>query len=60
MAKDGYDQSFGARAMRRLVNLELGDIISSALLQKKINEGDKVQLIPGKDKGEFTIEKMVG
>jgi ATP-dependent Clp protease ATP-binding subunit ClpB len=58
LASDGYDPTFGARTMRRIVNLSLGDLIGRAILQGKVNEGDKIKLAPGVKKEEFSIEKL--
>jgi len=58
LAGDGYDPAFGARPMKRLVNINLGDLISKAILAGKVKEGDKIILMPGVRKGEFTYEKL--
>lgn len=44
LAKDGFDPAFGARPMRRIVNLEIGDMLGKAILSDEIKEGDKIQL----------------
>ena len=59
LATDGYEPAFGARPMRRLVNINLGDLISKAILSGKVKEGDRIRLIPGGKKGEFLYEKYV-
>lgn len=58
LAKDGYDPAFGARAMRRIVNISLGDAISKSLIKKEIVEGDKFKLTPCQNKEEFIVEKV--
>lgn len=58
LARDGYDPAFGARPMRRIVNINLGDLISRAILSGNIKEGDKIRLIPGNKKNEFLFEKI--
>jgi ATP-dependent Clp protease ATP-binding subunit ClpC len=58
LAKDGYEPAFGARAMRRIVNITLGDLIGKAILEGKVKEGDKIKLVPGTKKEEFSIEKI--
>lgn len=58
LAKDGYEPAFGARAMRRIVNITLGDLIGKAILEGKVKEGDKIKLVPGTAKEEFLIEKI--
>lgn len=57
VAHDGYDPAFGARPMRRIVDLVLGDIIGKAILNGEIVEGDTFQLIPGQDKNSYSIQK---
>lgn len=59
LAYDGFDPSFGARPMRRIVNLTLGDLISRAILRGEIKQGDKVQLVAGESKNEFKLEKTL-
>ena len=58
LAKDGYDPAFGARAMKRIVNLHLGDVIGKAILSKEIEEGDKIKIAPGAGKEEFSVVKI--
>ena len=58
LARDGYEPTFGARPMRRIVNISIGDIISKAILERRIGEGDHIQLIPSEGKGEFTVKKI--
>ncbi len=58
LARDGYDPAYGARPMRRLVNITLGDLISRAIISGKIKEGDRVKLTPGTKLTEFFIEKF--
>ncbi len=58
LAKDGYEPAFGARAMRRIVNISVGDLIGKAMLDGKLNEGEKFKLVPGVVKEEFSIQKV--
>ena len=51
LAKDGFDPAFGARPMRRIVNLELGDILGRAILSDDINAGDTIKLTAYDDFG---------
>ncbi len=57
LAKDGFDMEFGARPMRRIVELVLGDLIGVGILKNEINAGDKIRLIVS-EKNIFVIEKM--
>jgi len=58
LAEDGYNPSFGARPMRRIVDLNFGDLIGKALLSGEIQDGDKVKILPGSAKKEFKLEKV--
>jgi ATP-dependent Clp protease ATP-binding subunit ClpC len=58
LATDGYEPAFGARPMRRLVNINLGDLISKGILSGDVKEGDKIKLVPGGKKDEFLYEKL--
>lgn len=57
LSEDGYDPAFGARPMRRIVNLILGDLIGRAILKEEIKEGDRIKILAGKAKEEFLIER---
>jgi len=59
LALDGYQPEFGARPMRRIVDLELGDLVSRAILSGSIKEGDKIKIIPGKAKNEYSWQKIL-
>ena len=58
LAEDGYNPAFGARPMRRIVDLNFGDLIGKALLSDEIQDGDKVKIVPGNAKMEYKIEKV--
>jgi ATP-dependent Clp protease ATP-binding subunit ClpB len=44
LALTGYDPSYGARPLRRLVQKEIGDRLAKALLAGEVRDGDKDQL----------------
>jgi ATP-dependent Clp protease ATP-binding subunit ClpC len=58
VAQDGYDPIFGARPMKRVVDMVIADIISQALLSDEIRPGDKILLKPGQNKLEYGWEKL--
>ena len=58
LAEDGYDPAFGARPMRRIVDLTLGDLVGKALLSGEIKEGNKIKILPGVGKNEYKVEIM--
>jgi ATP-dependent Clp protease ATP-binding subunit ClpA len=55
LAKDGYEPQFGARPMRRIIELSIGDLLGKAMLSEQIKPGDTVTITPGEAKGEFII-----
>ena len=59
LAKDGFDPAFGARPMKRIVNLSIGDLIGRSIIKGIIKEGDHFKLIPGSKPEEFSLEKEV-
>jgi len=46
IAELGYDPTFGAREMRRVIQDKVEDVLASALLSGKIKRGDKVEVDP--------------
>lgn len=50
LAKQGYDPSYGARPLKRIIQTELLDKLSLMIIEGKIKEGDKVQVSAQKDK----------
>lgn len=58
IAQDGYDPAFGARPMKRIINLIIGDVIGKAILEKEVKEGDRIKIVPGEKKEEFHLEKV--
>lgn len=57
IAKDGYEPEFGARPMRRLIDLEIGDLIGKAILENQIASGDEIIVNAAEGKGNFKFEK---
>jgi ATP-dependent Clp protease ATP-binding subunit ClpA len=51
LAKDGFDPAFGARPMRRIVNLDIGDILGRAILSDEIQSGNTIKLTAYDDFG---------
>ena len=44
LGEKGYDQVFGARPLRRVIQNEVEDRLSEALLEGRFREGDTVQI----------------
>ncbi len=42
IAREGYDPTFGARPLKRVIQREIGDRLATALLDGSISEGDEV------------------
>ena len=42
LALEGFDPSYGARPLRRLVQREIGDQLARALLSGEVHDGDTV------------------
>ncbi|MEY2424843.1 MAG: ATP-dependent Clp protease ATP-binding subunit ClpB, partial [Actinomycetota bacterium] len=45
----GYDEVFGARPLKRLIQKEIGDKLAMALLEGKVTDGDVVKVTVGAD-----------
>ena len=57
LAKDGHDPALGARPMRRIIDLTLGDVLSRSILKEEISKGDTITIVPQEGKEEYRIEK---
>jgi ATP-dependent Clp protease ATP-binding subunit ClpB len=42
LADRGYDEAYGARPLKRLIQKEIGDVLAGALLEGRYGEGDTV------------------
>jgi ATP-dependent Clp protease ATP-binding subunit ClpC len=58
LAEDGYNPAFGARPMRRIVDLVIGDLIGKAILSGEIKEGDRIEILASEGKEEFNWQKI--
>lgn len=54
LAKEGYDPLFGARPLKRLIQNEVANLLSTALLKGEIQSGMKVLLQCKQDEISFT------
>ncbi len=57
LAEDGFEPEFGARPMRRIIELSIGDLLGKALLSGQIAAGDSVTVTSAEAKGEFSFTK---
>jgi len=57
LAKEGYDPTFGARPLRRMIERQVENPLSSSLLRGEFKEGDTVKVNLGKDGLTFTTKR---
>jgi ATP-dependent Clp protease ATP-binding subunit ClpB len=57
LAARGYDPTFGARPLRRLIQKEVGDRLATSLLEGSIGEGDIVEVDVAADGESLEISK---
>ncbi len=57
VAKVGFDPQYGARPMRRVVDLNIGDAIAKAILSGEIESGDRIRLVSVSPR-EFSVKKV--
>ncbi|MCL2086956.1 MAG: ATP-dependent Clp protease ATP-binding subunit [Oscillospiraceae bacterium] len=55
LARTRVDNGYGARPLRRIITAEIEDMLSQRLLEKEIEIGDTVTIIPGEN-GEFLTQ----
>lgn len=56
VAADGFAPEFGARPMRRVVDLAIGDVLGKALLKGEIKSGDTIKLVPQQGKENYSLQ----
>lgn len=56
LALDGFNPSSGARPMKRIVNLTIGDLIGKAILSGSVKEGDKIKITVDKTSSDFKLD----
>jgi len=52
----GYNPTFGAREMRRVIQDKVENILATALLSGRLKKGDKVEIVPKDNKFELIIK----
>lgn len=55
LAENGYDEKYGARPLRQLIQKKIEDELAELFLLRKIGEGSNVQVVLD-NKGEITIK----
>ncbi len=56
LAKEGYEPSFGARPLRRLIMREIGDVLTEEILFGQLSKGGKVKVGRKNNKTTFSYE----
>ena len=56
LVNDGYVPEFGARPMRRVVDLEMGDVIAKELVANRLLPGDKA--VMSVENCQYVIKKV--
>ncbi len=59
LARKGYDPSFGARPLRRMMEKYIEVPLSDLILEEKVKEGDSVQILVDQDQDKLHFEVMV-
>jgi ATP-dependent Clp protease ATP-binding subunit ClpB len=57
LAARGYDPTFGARPLKRLIQKEVSDMLATKILTGELAAGDTTKLDITKDKESFTLSK---
>lgn len=58
IVSENYNPAFGARPVRRAIDLVVSDIISKAILSDQIKSGDAVEIIPETEPNEFSLKNI--
>ena len=60
LSEKGYDEKFGARPLKRAIQKFIEDPMAEEIINKGIEEGDKIALGLSKDKTELSIKVQKG
>jgi len=58
LAQDGFQPEFGARPMRRIVDIALGDLLGTAILKEEVKPGDTIEITPQPGIENFSLIKV--
>src|SRR5690606_11426555 len=56
IAEKGFDESFGARPLKRAIQKYLEDPIAEEILKGELNDGDAIEVGYDKEKNEITVK----
>jgi ATP-dependent Clp protease ATP-binding subunit ClpB len=57
LAGRGYDPTFGARPLKRLIQKQVSDVLAGKLLRRQITDGDAVELDVAPDGETLVVNK---
>ena len=60
LTETGYDEIYGARPLKRLIQSEILDELSLQIIEGKIGEGDVVEVDYDAKKGSVVVESQMG
>jgi len=55
----GFDEEYGARPLRRLIQKEIENVLSSKLISDELSDGDSVDITVGKGGLEIKVKAEV-
>jgi len=58
IAAEGYKPEFGARPMRRILELYIGDMLGKAMLSGELAPGDTIEIAPAFGTNQYTWRKI--
>ena len=56
IAQEGYDSKYGARPLRRQIQSKIEDALANEILEKRVSNGDEVQVKLSKNEIIFITE----
>lgn len=56
IAREGHQPQFGARPMRRIVDLTLGDVLGKAILGGQVKAADHIEIIPLDEPDKYEVK----
>ncbi|MEO0478851.1 MAG: AAA family ATPase [Planctomycetota bacterium] len=60
LAKDGFNEDYGARELRRLIKREIEDPLTDLILHERLGAGDKIKVRQRGGIPSFTVEERAG
>jgi ATP-dependent Clp protease ATP-binding subunit ClpC len=57
IAKEGYDEDYGARPLNRAIQHYVEDLVADEILTEVFEEGDTIKIVYSKEQETLVIEK---